>query len=199
MTRRPTPTSGFAAFPREIRDMVFSCIASAAGLDVHYYEKYCLYQDAVHEDFAQCIDMLYEWAPRSYIAKGACEVLWPGRNFRHGFHSDSDIIINPDTSIYLSKRAGKGWVRRSVDTAIELRQSVQKIRLYTNPFRYLHGDPADGDTMSVLLKQELFQLSKLPHLRQVELEIWLPHRFEVYFHAMTYLERIYDTCKDLRA
>lgn len=179
--------------------MVFSCIASAAGVELGNHDNYLLHQCTMDEGFAPCIDMLHEWAPRSYVAKGACEVLWSRGIFQHGFYSDSDIIIDPHASLFLSELSGGNWVRRSVGTPVDLRECVQKIQLYTNPSPRNLAEPKDSDAKSLLkLKQELCQLSQFPHLRQVHLDISIPQECDAHFEAMTLLESIYDACKKLQ-
>ena len=41
------PARNFAAFPREIRDMVFTHVAPAAGVKIDYYNTFNLYIDTM--------------------------------------------------------------------------------------------------------------------------------------------------------
>ena len=74
----PQSPTGFAALPREIRNAIFINIASAAGLWMGYDGYYLQSTQFTSRSnkYSECIMMLHEWAPKSYIAKAACEVLW---------------------------------------------------------------------------------------------------------------------------
>lgn len=192
------PTSGFAAFPRELRDVVFSCIGSAAGVEIDSHDNYCLHIGGRDQSFTHCIEMLHKWAPRSYIARGACEVLWSNNTFTHGWCFSSDNIIDPHATLSLMIRKDEIRVKKSVGTPIDLRDCVQKIELYTCPNPGSLAKPTERDLESLLkLQHELSQLCHLSHLRQVKLAIWIPQECDAYFEAMTVVESISDACKKL--
>ena len=123
----PETTTTFAALPREIRDMIFTNIASAAEIYLDYHDSYHL---RVENDYSQCITMLHEWAPKSYIAKAACEVLWSYGVFRHGWCFKAETILDPRESLYIQTCDED---RKSVGRPIDLRECVQELHLYTNP------------------------------------------------------------------
>ena len=82
-SQKPSPMAS-PAFPREIPDMVFAQVASAAGVSGHRYGTFSL--DLCDEQgYAGCIEILDEWAPRSYVAKrqrakSSEQVILPGAN-----------------------------------------------------------------------------------------------------------------------
>lgn len=199
MVLRPDSSSDFASFPREIRDTVFSCIASAARVDIDYHDNYYLLPYEGADDFAECIELLHEWAPRSYIAKGACEEIWSSGTFNHGWYFESEIVIDPRATLFVRTIQGKTVLKESVGTPIDLRKCVREIRLYTNPNPYDLANPSEIDNASLLkLKQELSQLGQFPHLRRVQLGLWIPQTCDAYFEGMTIVESISDACKELR-
>ena len=179
--------------------MVFSYIASAARVEIHTHQAYCLHTYSGNPDYDACIEMLHEWAPRSYIAKGACEVLWSSGTFTHGWYFKSDLIIDPHAPLFLRTFQGGIELTKRLGISIDLRECVQKIRLCTNPNPYDLAKPTINDIRSLLkLKQELSQLCQFPHLRRVEIEIWIPQQCDAYFQGMTIVERISSACTELR-
>ena len=204
MSGRPILPGGFAAFPREIRDLVFSYIASAAEVWIDYHDNYLLHVSS--DDYAQCIQMLHDWAPNSYIARGACEVLWSSdnfknsRNFRHGWYFDTNTIIDPHHTLYLETLRDGLRLSRAVGIPVDLSMCVTKLHLSSDSNPHNLADPAQADTESLLrLKQELSQLHQFPRLRQLEIEIWIPQESDAYLIGMTVVESISDACKELRA
>ena len=189
-------TTGFAALSREIRDMIFWNIASAADIFVDYHDSYYLRLNQYH-DYTECIIMLHEWAPKSYIAKAACEVLWSYGTFYHGWYFDSEAIINPRETLYIQTGLSG---RKSVGTPIDLRECVQDLHLYTSPETYSYAEPKEYDTQSLLkLQRELSQLHEFPHLRRVNLQIYIEQECDAYFEGMAVVESISGACKELRA
>ena len=195
MALRPDSRSGFAAFPRETRDMVFSCIASAAKIGIDPHNNYSLDISECH-DYTACIELLHEWAPVSDIAKGACEVIWSGGSFNHGWYSDSETIVDAHVTLFLRTFREGLVLRKSVRTPIDLREGVQRLWIYTNPNL---ADPTDHDKRSLLkLKQQLSQFTQFPHLRSVQVEISIPQECDAYFEDMTVIESISNACKCLK-
>lgn len=171
---RPDSPTGFAAFPREIRDMIFSYIASAAELRIDTHDNYKLRKNLGNHEFDECIEMLHEWAPKSYIAKGACEALWSNCTFNHGWDFESQTIIDPNAPLFLHPGIKS---TKSLGTPIDLRECVQEIKLETNRKLYDSANPTEDDIKSLLkLKQELSQLRRFPHLCRVDVQIWIPPR-----------------------
>ena len=198
--RMPQTTTTFADFPREIRDMVFLNIASAAEVFVDEHDSHNLRLAQYSWDdigYAPCITLLHEWAPKSYIAKAACETIWSYGTFHHGWCSKSEAIVDPQEMIYIETlREG----RKPVGTPIDLRECVQNLHLYTNADPLSFAKPRDVDTQSLLkLKRELAQLHAFPHLRHVELEIYVHRDCDAYFEGMIVVESILEPCKELRA
>ena len=208
MSRHPILPSGFAALPREIRDLVFSYVASAANLCIDYGDNYLLHTGS--KEYAQCIEVLHDWAARSYIAKGACEVLWSSdtfsyypsnkRGFNHGWYFDTDTIIDPHHTLYLEYYKDDDWIKMAVGNPIDLSMCVTKLKLYTNPNPCNLADPADYDTESLLkLKHELSQLHQFPRLRRLDIEIGIPQNSDAYHEGMTVVESISNACKEIKA
>ena len=162
-TSIPNSKTGFATFPREIRDMIFLNIASAAGIYLNYHDNYYLQlkqHDSRSNDYIECIMMLHEWAPKSYIAKAACEVLWSYGTFHHGWYVDSEAIIDPRETLYVQTYK---WEKTPLGTPIDLKECVRDLHLYTNPNPYSYAEPKDDDIQSLLmLKRELSQLHLFP-------------------------------------
>ena len=204
MSGRPILPSGFAAFPREIRDLVFSYIASAAEVWIDYHDNYLLH--ITSDDYAPCIHMLHDWAPRSYIARGACEVLWSSDNHRFslgGFNNfrnfDTDTIIDPHHALYLEDR-DRPEHKRPVGIPVDLSMCVTELRLSADYNPHGLADPPESNTESLLrLKQELSQLHQFPRLRELLIEIWIPKDSDAYLIGMTVVESISNACKELRA
>ena len=204
MSKQSTLPSGFAAFPREVRDLVFSYIASAAKVYIDYYDNHML--QIMSDDYAQCIQMLHEWAPRSYIARGACEVLWSSDNhiscyggFSNYRDFDTDTIIDPHHALHIKDR---DWPehRRPVGIPVDLSMCVTVLHLSADCHPHNLADPAEFDTESLLrLKQDLSQLHQFPRLRKLLIEIWIPTESDAYRIGMTVVESISDACKELRA
>ena len=208
MSKHPILPSRSAALPREIRDLVFSYVASAANLYIDHHDNYLLHTGS--EEYAQCIKMLHDWAARSYVAKGACEVLWSSHNFgynifnndgfNHGWYFDTDTIIDPHHTLYLEYYKDGDTIKKALGKPVDLSMCVTKLRLYTNPNPWDLADPADYDTESLLrLKQELSQLHQFPRLRQLDIEIWIPQESDAYDQGMTVVESISNACKELKA
>ena len=193
-------TTGFAALPREIRDMIFWNIASSAEITVDSHDSYYLLLPQYWErgnDYTDCIIMLHEWAPKSYIAKAACEVLWSYGTFHHGWYFKSEAIIDPRETLYIQTGLSE---RKSVGTPIDLRECVRDLQLYTNPMPHSYAEPTELDTQSLLkLQRELSQLHEFPHLRRVHLEIWLEQECDAYSEGMAIVESILEAFKELRA
>ena len=194
-------TTGFAAFPRETRDMVFSYIATAAELRIDYHDNHKL---QTNHEYDECIEMLHEWAPKSYIAKGACEALWSSSLFHHGWEFESEIIIDPHAPLYLYTGIKS---TKCLGTPIDLRECVQEIKLETLPasydlanhYLYDLAKPIEDDGKSLLkLKHELSQLRQFPHLRRVEVQIWIPSECDAYFEGMRIVESISNACAELK-
>lgn len=206
MSGRPILPSRFADFPREIRDMVFSYIASAAEVWIDRHDNYFLHIGS--GDYAQCIETLHDWATRSYIAKGACEVLWSsdscnyvGDSFIHGWYTDTDTIIDPHHTLFLGKHGDRLPLKKAVGIPVDLSMCVTKLELYTHPNPVNLADPTEIDTTKSLLrlKQELSQLHQFPRLRQLQIQIWIPQESDAYLEGMTVVESISNACKELRA
>ncbi|KAM0798528.1 hypothetical protein BDR22DRAFT_378095 [Usnea florida] len=210
MSRHPILPSGFAALPREIRDLVFSYVASAAHLFIDYHDNYLLHTGS--KEYVQCIKVLHDWAARSYIAKGACEVLWSSdhfnfsynifnnRGYNHGWYSDTYTIIDPHHTLYLEYYKDGEFINKAVGNPVDLSMCVTKLCLYTNPNPCNLADPADYDTESLLkLKQELSQLHQFPRLRRLDIEISIPQASDAYHQGMTVVESISDACKEIKA
>ena len=204
MSQQSTLPGGFAALPREVRDVVFSYIASAAKVWIDYHDNYLLHISS--EDYVQCIEMLHDWASRSYIAKGACEVLWSSdnfeysRSFNHGWCFDTDTIIDPHHTLHLEGNFGDGLrLEKAVGIPVDLSMCVMGICLYTNPNPGNLADPTEIDTKSLLkLKKELSQLHQFPRLRRLQIEIWISQECNAYLEGMTVIESIANACKELR-
>lgn len=181
--------------------MIFSNVASAAGIWLHPSDSYHLLLNKHWENrgcgYDQCITLLHQWAPNLYIAKGACEVFWSHGTFRHGWYSTQEAIVDPLRTLHIETSDQE---KKPVGTPIDLRECVQKLELYTNPNPVSYAKPTEADTQSLLkLKRELAQLHDFPHLRHVELEIWIGTESDAYFEGMTVVESIVDACKELRA
>lgn len=204
MSGRPILPSGFAAFPREIRDLVFLYIAFAAGVSIDYLDNYLLH--VTSDDYAPCIQMLHDWAPRSYIARGACEMLWSRDNhkfdrtdFSNWPNVDTDTIIDPHHILYLEDR-DRPEHKRPVGIPVDLRMCVRGLRLFADANPHGLADPAEPETESLLrLKRELSHLHQFPRLRQLQIEVWVPEESDAYLIGMTVVESISDACKELRA
>ena len=198
MSGRPILPSRFADFPREIRDMVFSYITSAAEVWIDRHDNYFLHIGS--DDYADCIETLHDWATRSYIAKGACEVLWSSDRFNHSWYFDIDTIIDPHHTLTLSKPGDEFRLKKAVGIPVDLSMCVTKLELYTcgNPVNL--ADPTARDMESLLrLKQELSQLHQFPRLRQLQIQIWIPQESDAYLEGMTVVESISNACQELRA
>ena len=177
--------------------MIFANIASLAELETNYHDNYRLTLGWSFNEFMDLIVMFHEWAPRSYIAKGACEVFWSRAIFRHDFYSLSEAIIDPRATLYVETSQGDD---KSVGIPIDLRECVQEVQLFTNPDPYNYAEPTDHDTQSLSnLKNELSQLHEFPHLRRVNLDIWIPQECDAYFEAMVIVESISEACNELKA
>ena len=203
MSARPILPSGFAALPREVRDLVFSYIASAAKLYIDNTDNYLLH--IISGDYAQCIQMLHDWAPRSYIARGACEVLWSSDNhiydwcFNDYGDSDTNTVIDTHHSLFLKYGA---WPqhKRPVGIPVDLSMCVTKLRLSTNSNPHNLADPSKYDMEGLFrLKEELSQLHQFPRLRLLQIRMWILQESDAYFEVMTVVESISNACKELRA
>ena len=197
----PKTKTSFADLPREIRDMIFLKIASAAELGLEYDDTCHLrlkQQYSVGKcEFTQCITTLHDWAPKSYIAKAACEVFWSYGTFRHSWDSHSDAIVDPQATLYIETDEE---ARKSVGTPIDLRECVQKVHLFTNSNPASYAEPRNDETQSLLkLKRELAQLHDFPHLRRVHIEICIAQERDAYFEGMIIVEAIAGACNELRA
>ena len=196
----PETTTTFAAFPREIRDMIFTNIASAAEIWLDHHDSYHLRLGQYSwgdNDYTQCITTLHEWAPKSYIAKAACEVFWSYGTFRHGWHFTPKPIVDPRETLYIETDES---ARKPVGTPVDLRQCVQTLHLHSNPDPLCYAQPRHFDPQSLSkLKRELAQLHDFPRLRRVHLEIWIGRECDAYFEGMAIVESILEPCKELRA
>ena len=196
----PESKTTFADFPREIRDIIFLNIASAAELWLdrhgsHHHLRIGLYcwRDT---GYNQCITVLHEWAPKSYIAKAACEVFWC-HAASYEVSWPPETVIDPQEPLYIDTEEKDE--SRLIGTPIDLRECIQKIQLRTETDAISYADPTDKDTQSLRkFKRELAQLHAFPRLRQVELEIWISLESDAYHEGMTVVAAIAGLCNELR-
>ena len=192
MTLSLASNSGFAVFPGEIRDMIFSYIAIAAKVGINPRSNHNLQIFSTDISYHQCIEMFHEWAPRSHVAKEACEVIWSSATFSHNYYFEIMTIDDPNADLCLSTPNLGTWQLRNVGKAIELRKCVQKVRSDT----YFHHKENNAETL-LNYKQGISRLLQLPHLRQVELVINYPNP-DAYFQGMAVVESILGACKEIR-
>ena len=193
----PKSSGDFAALPREIRDMICEEIASAAGICVRLYGHYSL--DLADEEFASCIKMLHEWAPKSSVAKAAYEAILSAARFFADWTSESEVIIDPTIPFTMGRRGFNGGIDIFSGTSIDIRDCVRDIGLNVGIDRHraTYTDKKDEENLE-RLERELSQLCQLPHLRRVRLRVWVPSYHEVYHISMPVFARISSAIKQLR-
>ena len=128
----PNPSGGFAALPREIRNMICEQIASAAGIHVHLYHSNGIY--LADEGYVMCIEMLHEWAPRSSMAKAVYEEILSATPFTRQWILASEPVI--DLTIPLILGGYIGGMDVTSGTLIDIRDCVRDLEL---DIRYYHA------------------------------------------------------------
>ena len=193
----PKPSGGFAALPREIRDMICEQIASAAGIRVYLYSYYSLELDDI--EFAGCIKMLHKWAPKSSVAKAAYEAILSAARFFADWTSQSEVIIDPTLPFTMGGRGLNGGMDIFSGTSIDIRDCVRDIALNVRVDRHraIYTDKKDEENL-VKFERELSQLCQLPHLRRVRLTVWIPAYHGVYHISMLVFARTSSAIKQLR-
>ena len=192
------PTYNFVTLPREIRDMVFTHVASAADVKIEYYDTFNLYIGGV-KGYTDCIIMLHEWATKSHVARAACEELWSRGPFRCEWHSWSNFIIDANAHPELHLRCETRRKSISLGTPIDPRRYIRDVELEIDL-------PLDSPSYpNIAQKEDLYQLGRalsklpmLPRLRQVGIDICIPHEYNAYFHGMTLVESLSTPCRQLR-
>ena len=194
MALRSRFSTGFAALPRELRDMICKQIASAAGIRVTLYGHYTL--ELADEQFAGCLQMLYEWAPRSLLSQTVYEEILSGAHFIRQWVLEPGSIVQATMPLIMQ---GYGPIERmeiSPRSIIDLRYCVRDIDLDIKYYRLndLHEKPRE------LLDVELglAQLSQLPNLRRVKLTIWILAYIDAYHGPMRLLGSISSAVKQLK-
>ena len=191
------PSGGFAALPREIRDMICEQIAAAAGIHVDLCG--CSSLDLYDIEFAGCIKMLHEWAPKSSVAKAAYEAILSAANYRGDWTCESKVIIDPTTPLIMGRRGPNGGVDVSSGTMIDLRDCVRDIGLDVEMTRHLpsYADKEDQENL-LRLERELTQLCQLPRLRRFRLTVWIPCYGDAYHRPMLFFASMSSAIKQLR-
>ena len=190
------PVCSFATLPREIRDMVFTHVASAAGVSITIRQTCNLYMDDA-KGYAECIIMLHNWASRSHIAKEACEALWATGPFTRQWHSWSDLVIDPKVNLQLYYKRCKS--RFFLGAPIDSRKYIKDIDFdvdlpLDNP---PYPDLEDERNLSEL-GQELSNLAMFPRLRQVRINVVIPEESDAYHSGLRLVESLSNPCKQLR-
>ena len=192
------PARNFAAFPREIRDMVFTHVASAAGVKIDYYNTFNLCIDDV-EPFTGCMIMLHEWATKSHVARAACEVLWAQGPFRCEWHSWSSLMIDASAHPELHLRCSTRKRSICLGAPIDPRRYIRDVELEVDLDLDDPSFPnhAHGQNL-YMLGRELSKLHMLPRLRQVNIDIWIPVEDDAYHNGMGLVESLSSHCRVLR-
>ena len=192
----PKSSGGFAALPREIRDMICEHIASAARIRVRLYHHYQL--DLADEGFSGCIKMLHDWAPKSSVAKAAYEVILSAADYRGDWTPRLDNVIDWTKPVFMGGRGPNG-IDIFSGTSIDIRDCVRDIGLDIEMHDQLrtYTDKKDEENL-VGLKRKLSQLCQLPRLRRVRLTVIVPSDHEVYHKPLLILARMSSTIKQLR-
>ncbi|CAF9943343.1 MAG: hypothetical protein ALECFALPRED_011121, partial [Alectoria fallacina] len=148
------PTSGSGAFPREMRDKTFSF-----RNDGDYYVNV-----SPKAEFTDSPKTLHERAPISHVARTACEELWATIKFRSEWRSDSELIADSRTPLYLNVYDGLGWSKISLGTSSNLMDCVREIKLSMDPNIQdpFYPEGRDKESLSRLVRE----LSQLPRLRR---------------------------------
>ena len=198
MALNGSPTSSFAAFPREIRDMVFAHVASAAGVKVDYYGTFNLYIDDV-EGFTDCIVMLHDWATKSHIARAGCEELWARSPFGCEWHSWSDLLIEANAHPELHLRCATRKTSISLGSPINPRRYIKDVDLEVDLPLDDPSYPNHSQQQNLYkLGRELSKLPMLPRLRRVGIDIWIPQEYNAYYIGMQLVESLSNPCRQLR-
>lgn len=195
------PTSGFAGFPREIRDMVFAEVATAARFSVDEFKNTSDVTLEVIEGYTGCIKMLHEWASRSHIAKAACEQLWERLPFRRKWYSSSNVIprLRSIPLCLLSRDRLGGTSERIRLGTIDLRSYLRKLSLWV----HLNLDdpwyPNFEDQENLYkLGQELAKLARFPRLRKLRINVLIPLKYDTLDIGMMLVESLAQPCRELR-
>ena len=194
MALSQNPAGGFARFPREIRDMVFAQVASAAGVRCHRYHPFSL-EVCDEQGYAGCIKMLHEWASRSYIAKAACEELWASGPFWCEWYPGSDVLIHPKAPLHQHMRSVGPQPIVSLGAPINLGDCLRDIRLKVDP---LLDDPLEDQENLHKLRRELTEFTKFPRLHWLQIDFWIPKEGDAYYKGLVLVESLLSPCRELR-
>ena len=198
-----TPSEGFAALPREIRDMIFVQIASAAGLSVTLQDSYIL-ETTNDRAFSNCIITLCEWAPRSSVAKAACEAMVATARLWCGSFSVARRIVYPKNAVFEKDLGFKVGVDLPLGSFIDVRSNVRRIMLSTSVFECRGSHPdnkKEQEDLSTLI-HNLTQLSQCPRLRHLEFKIFMKmctsDNPDAWDEAIPFVARLSSAIKELR-
>lgn len=191
--------SGFAALPREIRDMVFAEVASAAGV-TGYGTDTIILLICDEQGYGGCIKMVHEWASRSYIAKAACEELWASCAFRCKWDPWSYDIIGQETPLFLKSlnESGKSEFI-PLEAPIDPMGCLREISLTAD--LAFHGSwNSDSEDQPNLYKlgQDLAKLARSPRLHKLRINVSIPLLCNFHHIGMLVLKSLSQPCRQLR-
>ena len=198
MALSPKPSSGFTSLPREVRDMIWVHIASAAGIKVKLCGRHSW--KIFDEEFAGCMQTLHEWAPKSSMAKAAFEGILSAAEYRGHWTSEKKIVFDPATPLFM---ANHYHLNRKMDIlsgiSFDLRNCVRRIHLDVEISRHLpsYEDKEDQENL-VKFERELSRLCQLPRLRRFSLTVWMPSYGDAYYRPMLFFERTSSAIKQLK-
>lgn len=213
MAPNQVPSSGFAGFPREIRDMVFAELASAAELSCSSvddasavklggssFDKTLRIQ-CDEGEYGGCIKMLHDWASRSHIAKEACEELWAHCPFRGKWDPKSGVIIGPEPLLYLEYYDNERRTSEIVPLGATIKPCnlLREIRLKVYPALddSYYSNPQDQPNLH-RLDQELAKLARFPRLHKLRMKVLIPRACDPYHKGMVVVESLSQSCRSLR-
>lgn len=191
--------SGFAALPREIRDMVFAEVASAAGV-TGYGTDTIILLICDEQGYGGCIKMVHEWASRSYIAKAACEEFWASCAFRYEWDPWSYDIIGQETPLFLKSLNESGKFELiPLGAPIDPMGCLRNILLTAG--LAFHGSwNSDSEDQPNLYKlgQDLAKLARSPRLHKLRIHVSIPLSYDFHHSGILVLKSLSQPCRELR-
>ena len=194
MALRSRSSTGFTDLPRELRDIICKEIASAAGIRVKLFSHYKM--DLADEEYAGCLQMLYDWSPKSLLAQTVYDEILVGAQFERQWVLEPGSIVWSTMPLIMQGYGPIEKMKISPRSTIDLQYCVRDIDLDIKYYRLNDSYERECDLSSV--EFGLAQLSQLPNLRRVKLTVWIHAYIDAYHGPMRLFGSISSAVKQVK-
>lgn len=197
-----------ASLTREVRDMVYRYVFKDRNYNIGFGKRYYISSPGNRRVDALLVS-IHEEALRSRMARELCQAFWAMKFSQHTLDINwqqipdllsPGLLTSIETSDCESERTPYGaqpTIRIPLITMIRPRDFIRSLEVNINDNKELRlGRSVPHDLRD--LSPRLAALLKLPRLRRVEVNIWIPRSYDCYWVAMPVIEDISSTCAMLR-